>query len=228
MTLVRICRARLKKNICVCPILKANYFVIQESKGQEEDRKLLDNAWGEVPETHTTAIMGASGAGKTSLLNILSGRVASRGRIQIQGEIRLDDYPVNPRHRSIRKMIAFVAQDDSLQVTSTPREAIRFSAKLRLPHTTTDEDLDELTTTMLKELGLTACADTIVGGPLIKGISGGERKRTSVGVELVVKPAMVFLDEPTSGLDSVRLFLYDFAYVCNLRNLISSCFFPTL
>jgi hypothetical protein len=55
---------------------------------------------------------------------------------------------------------------------------------------------------MLDELGLTTCADTIVGGPLLKGISGGERKRTSVGVELVVRPAMVFLDEPTSGLDS--------------------------
>jgi ABC-type multidrug transport system ATPase subunit len=55
---------------------------------------------------------------------------------------------------------------------------------------------------MLQELGLMKCADTIMGGPLLKGISGGERKRTSVGVELVVKPPMVFLDEPTSGLDS--------------------------
>eukprot|EP00980_Cylindrotheca_fusiformis_P022379 scaffold9262_cov107-Cylindrotheca_fusiformis.AAC.8 len=55
---------------------------------------------------------------------------------------------------------------------------------------------------MLKELGLESCADTYVGGALLKGISGGERKRTSIGVELVVKPSMVFLDEPTSGLDS--------------------------
>jgi len=55
---------------------------------------------------------------------------------------------------------------------------------------------------MLEALGLNHCADTCIGGPLLKGISGGERKRTSVGVELVVKPALVFLDEPTSGLDS--------------------------
>ena len=55
---------------------------------------------------------------------------------------------------------------------------------------------------MLAELGLTSCADAIIGGALIKGVSGGERKRTSVGVELVVKPAICFLDEPTSGLDS--------------------------
>lgn len=89
-----------------------------------------------------------------------------------------------------------------MQVTSTPREAIRFSAKLRLPRSTTEKQLNRLVDRMLEELGLTDCADTIVGGALIKGISGGQRKRTSVGVELVTKPALVFLDEPTSGLDS--------------------------
>jgi ABC-type multidrug transport system ATPase subunit len=107
---------------------------------------------------------------------------------------------VDPTKITVRKQIAFVAQDDSLQVTSTPRESIRFSAKLRLPRSTTDHQLDKLTQRMLDELGLAKCADTIVGGALIKGISGGERKRTSVGVELVVKPALVFLDEPVSFL----------------------------
>mmetsp|Transcript_2659 Transcript_2659/g.3539 ORF Transcript_2659/g.3539 Transcript_2659/m.3539 type:complete len:490 (+) Transcript_2659:539-2008(+) len=87
-------------------------------------------------------------------------------------------------------------------ITSTPRECIKFSAKLRLPRFMSETELDMLTNRMLEELGLSKCADTIVGGALLKGISGGERKRTSVGVELVVKPALVFLDEPTSGLDS--------------------------
>jgi ABC-type multidrug transport system ATPase subunit len=146
--------------------------------------------------------MGASGAGKTSLLNILSGRARSRGRLHIHADVRLNDYAVDPTNINVRRSIAFVAQDDSLQATATPREAITFSAKLRLPRCTTDAEIDELVNRMLSELGLSSCADTIVGGPLIKGISGGERKRTSVGVELVVKPAMVFLDEPTSGLDS--------------------------
>jgi len=168
----------------------------------EPDRKLLDNVWGEVPAKETTAVMGPSGAGKTSLLNILAGRAASRGRVTIESDVRLNNYSVDPTNIRVRKQIAFVAQDDSLQVTATPREAIRFSAKLRMPRTTTDHQLDKLTTRMITELGLTHCADTIVGGALIKGISGGERKRTSVGVELVVKPALVFLDEPTSGLDS--------------------------
>jgi len=101
-----------------------------------------------------------------------------------------------------RKQVAFVAQDDSLIISATPRECIRFSAKLRLSRSTTEDELDRLTERMLQELGLVQCADTVVGGALLKGISGGERKRTSVGVELVTRPSCVFLDEPTSGLDS--------------------------
>lgn len=130
-------------------------------------------------------------AGKSSLLNILAGRARSNGRLSISSDVRLNNYGVDPTNLEVRKGIAFVAQDDSLQVTSTPREAIRFSAKLRLPKDTSDEQIEKLVNRMLSELGLTSCADTIVGGALIKGISGGERKRTSVGVELVVKPAMV-------------------------------------
>jgi ABC-type multidrug transport system ATPase subunit len=84
----------------------------------------------------------------------------------------------------------------------TPREAILFSAKLRLPKTMTDTQLDEVVTGMLDELNLMECSETMVGGALVKGLSGGERKRTSVGVELVTRPRLVFLDEPSSGLDS--------------------------
>lgn len=165
--------------------------MVLAAKGDEPERKLLDNVWGEVPARQTTALMGPSGAGKSSLLNILAGRARSHGRLTIQSDVRLNNYAVDPTNLQVRQGIAFVAQDDSLQVTSTPREAIRFSAKLRLPKTTSDEQIEQLTERMLSELGLTGCADTIVGGALIKGISGGERKRTSVGVELVVKPAMV-------------------------------------
>ena len=175
---------------------------MQRATKRKQERKLLDNVWGEVPTKETTAIIGASGAGKTSLLNILAGRARSNKKLRIEADVRLNNYAVDPTDIKVRQHIAFVAQDDSLQITSTPREAIRFSAKLRLPRSISAEQLDQLTTRMLEELGLTACADTFVGGALIKGISGGERKRTSVGVELVTKPTMVFLDEPTSGLDS--------------------------
>ena len=152
--------------------------------------------------SHNFPSYQCSGAGKTSLLNILAGRAATRGRITIDADVRLNNYKVDPTKVAVRQQIKFVAQDDSLQVTSTPREALRFSAKLRLPRSTTNEEIESLTNRMLAELGLEACADTIVGGALKTGISGGERKRTSVGVELVTKPALVFLDEPTSGLDS--------------------------
>jgi len=171
-------------------------------KKDEEGKKLLHNIWGEVPKKEITAIMGPSGAGKSTLLNILAGRTRTKGNLTVSADVRLDNFSVDPTDVEVRKQIAFVAQDDSLNATSTPREAIRFSAKLRLPRTTTEEELDALTNRMLNALGLMNCAETYIGGPLIKGISGGERKRTSVGVELVTKPSLIFLDEPTSGLDS--------------------------
>lgn len=173
-----------------------------KGNSRRPERKLLDNVWGSVPPKQVTAIMGASGAGKSSLLNVLSGRVKRNRRITVESEVRLDQAIVDPTSKSVRKMIAFVEQEDSLHSTTTPREAIRFSARLRLSRTMTGAEIDQLVDTMLKDLGLLGCADTVIGGPLLSGISGGERKRTSVGCELVVKPALIFLDEATSGLDS--------------------------
>jgi len=166
-------------------------------------KKILDNVYGQSPAGQVTAIMGTSGSGKTSLLNILSGRVSSGKDIDVQANIIMNGRRVNPATNiAVRQSIAFVTQDDSLQVTATPREAIAFSARLRLSKYLMSKDIDELTQNMINELNLNDCADTIVGGALIKGISGGERKRTSVGVELVTQPAMIMLDEATSGLDS--------------------------
>ena len=85
---------------------------MHEQKGQkdEPDRKLLQDVWGEVPEKQTTAIMGPSGAGKTSLLNILAGRASSRGRLHIESDVRLNNYTVDPTNINVRQNIAFVAQ----------------------------------------------------------------------------------------------------------------------
>ena len=91
---------------------------------------------------------------------------------------------------------------DALHESSTPREAIFFSARLRLPKTVTDEECNVIVNNTLQELGLESSADTIIGGGFKKGISGGEKRRVSIGVELVAKPSLLFLDEPTSGLDS--------------------------
>lgn len=84
-------------------------------------------------------------------------------------------------------------QDDSLMPTATPREALRFSAHLRLPSGLTSDEIESRVDKLLKALGLTDCCDVIIGNVLIKGISGGQRKRTSVGVELITEPTVSYL-----------------------------------
>ena len=100
------------------------------------------------------------------------------------------------------KLIAYVEQEDCLFATETPRECMQFSSHLRLPKSTTVEKKIEIVDDIIRRLGLSSCEDTMVGGGRMRGVSGGERKRTSIGVELVTNPTILFLDEPTSGLDS--------------------------
>lgn len=139
------------------------------------------------------------GSGKSSLLNVLAGRSASAPGIEINGVVKVDGVEIDPV--AYRRNIAYVMQDDALMATTTPREALRFSAALRRNDVTLAE-INELVDATLKALGIEECADTWIGNALIKGISGGQRKRTSVGVELITNPSLFFLDEPTSGLDS--------------------------
>ena len=131
---------------------------------------------------------------------MLAGRSASAGGISISGNVSVAGQYINPV--KFRSNIAYVMQDDALMATSTPREALRFSAAMRLPASTSHEQIETLVTRTLNDLGLNDCADVMIGGALIKGISGGQRKRTSVGVEVITQPSLLFLDEPTSGLDS--------------------------
>eukprot|EP00457_Paulinella_chromatophora_P001032 gb/GEZN01001034.1/.p1 GENE.gb/GEZN01001034.1/~~gb/GEZN01001034.1/.p1 ORF type:complete len:661 (+),score=82.30 gb/GEZN01001034.1/:29-2011(+) len=173
---------------------------------QVGDKRILKDISGAVPKGKLCAILGPSGAGKTSLLNLLAGRVSPNNKTKVSGEIKLNESVVIPTSISYRQQIAYVMQDDALPATDTPREALTFSATLRLPQNTPRKQITETVNQMLDELGLSKCADVFIGGELIKGISGGERKRTSVGVELITHPSLVFLDEPTSGLDSFAAF----------------------
>lgn len=134
---------------------------------------------------------------KNTLLNILAGRTRSGGRISVDAEVCLNNVKVDVSNQKVRKSFAFVPVEDSLQVTETPKEAFKFSAKLRLPRSTTDIAIDKLASRMINELGLTSCAKT-----LVKYLSKGEKKRTSIGVELITKPTCLFLETPTAGLDS--------------------------
>jgi ABC-type multidrug transport system ATPase subunit len=130
------------------------------------------------------------------LFNVLAGRVRSKGRVSVTADITLGGQPIHPAQdvNVRRALFAFVEQDDSLHIASTPRQALTFSARLRLPRSTSDAEIDQIVETFLDDLGLRACCDTVIGGGFLKGISGGEKRRTSIGVELVSRPALIFLD----------------------------------
>ena len=129
------------------------------------------------------------------MLNILAGRTRSNGNIHVDADVRLNNYQVDPANIEVRKKIAFVAQDDSLQVTSTPREAIRFSAKLRLPKTMTDDELDRLTNRMLNVLGLEDCADVLVGSSR-NTRAGRDTSSTPTEVRFLSPPEIPFNKAP--------------------------------
>jgi ABC-type multidrug transport system ATPase subunit len=163
-----------------------------------DDIKVLNNVSGRVESGEVCAIMGPSGSGKSSLLNVLAGRSASGGGVKITGTVKVGGTKVNPVE--YRTQIAYVMQDDALMATTTPREALRFSANLRLTGVSAEE-IEEAVEHTLQALDIVECADTFIGSALIKGISGGQRKRTSVGIELITQPSLLFLDEPTSVSD---------------------------
>ncbi|KAL9648047.1 hypothetical protein ABK040_012101 [Willaertia magna] len=166
---------------------------------KKKDKQILYPMSGFVAPGHTLAIMGPSGAGKTSLLNILAQRVK-----ETSGEITVNGTKIT---NSFRSLSAFVQQDDVLMGNLTVRETLRYAALLRLPKNITWKEKMERVEGIMDELGLTKSANTKVGTPGIsKGISGGERKRLSIAIELLTQPSVLFLDEPTSGLDAATAF----------------------
>jgi len=144
------------------------------------------------------AIMGASGSGKTTLLNILANRVRSGNKAEMTGTISANGK--DTREFNISKYAAYVTQDDVLLPALTPRDCLMFYAKLRRPGT--DKERHEKVEEILNDLNISGIADNLIGNAIIKGISGGEKKRVCIGIELMSDPCIIMLDEPTSGLDS--------------------------
>ena len=143
--------------------------------------------------------MGASGAGKTSLLNVLSDRIGLKPGDSLSGDIKLND-KYNLNQNTFGRFANYVMQDDIIFRYFTVREALTFAARLKLK--VSEEEQDKRINKLIEELGLAHVADSMVGSQIKKVISGGERKRTAIGVELITDPNVVLLDEPTSGLDS--------------------------
>ena len=183
-----------------------NVLVSTKGSSKKPSKIILDSLSSSFEPKKLTAVMGPSGSGKTSLLKVLTGRMGKTGAagLNYSGTVLLDGNVVDPADITIRKKIAYVEQDVSIPATCTPREAIRFSARLRLDKHVTDAEVEELVEDILDNLGLQKVADTLIGGgPLMSGgLSGGEKKRVQCGVELVTNPSLLILDEPTSGLDS--------------------------
>ncbi|KAJ0005243.1 hypothetical protein NQD34_011457 [Periophthalmus magnuspinnatus] len=144
------------------------------------------------------AVIGSSGCGKTSLLDIITCR--DEGGTMTSGQILINGKPNTPR--VVRKTIAHVRQDDRLLPHLTVRETLVFVAKLRLPTHFTKAQRDKRVDDVIAELRLRQCANTRVGNDYVRGVSGGERRRVSIAVQLLWNPGILILDEPTSGLDS--------------------------
>lgn len=172
---------------------------LDEEEARNGVRHVLRGVSGRVASGQVLAIMGPSGCGKTTLLNMLAGRVAKSRSHLSGGVVRVDGVRRVPG--SFRRLAAYVAQDDVLFGELTVREHIAFAAGLRVGAVA---DVAPVTAGLLSELRLGHVADSRIGSPLVRGVSGGERKRTAIAVELVAAPPLVFLDEPTSALDAAN------------------------
>ncbi|KAF7593441.1 hypothetical protein BBP40_011544 [Aspergillus hancockii] len=163
-------------------------------------KKVLDGVDAHMPSGSLTAIIGSSGSGKTSLLNLMAGRMGV-SKAKVAGATTFNgDADVE----SVRS--AYVMQEDVLISTLTVRETLRYSADLRLPPPTTQKERYQIVEQVIMELGLKECADTRIGTNTHKGCSGGEKRRTSIGVQMLANPSVLFCDEPTTGLDATSAF----------------------
>ena len=160
-------------------------------------KQIIKESSGHFKPGTLSAVMGPSGAGKTTLMNVLAGR-APYGEIK-EGKVVLNGLEAEPH--MYQKDLAYVMQHDAMFATQTPREALHFTATLRLPEYTVEER-EVIVNAAITALRLDKCADTMIGSLMIPGLSGGEKKRAAVAVELISSPSLIFLDEPTSGLDS--------------------------
>ncbi|KAK4749403.1 hypothetical protein SAY87_026852 [Trapa incisa] len=159
-------------------------------------RPILRRVTGYAEPGEVLAIMGPSGCGKSTLLDALSGRLSSD--TNQTGEIL-----VNGRKQTLAfGTSAYVTQDDTLMITLTVREAVYYSAQLQLPDSMSRAEKKDRAETTIREMGLVDAIDTRIGGWNVKGLSGGQKRRVSICIEILIRPRLLFLDEPTSGLDS--------------------------
>ncbi len=171
------------------------YLEVPDRDNKTEMRVLLDNIAFKALPGDMIALMGPSGAGKTTLLLTLNGYMPpTEGLVRINGEDLYSIYDL------LRGSIGYVPQDDLVHAELTVFEAVRYSAKFRLPPDFADDEIDARVFQTLRDLGLDSVAHLQIGAPEKKILSGGQRKRVNIALELVTDPVILYLDEPTSGL----------------------------
>ncbi|XP_036403155.1 broad substrate specificity ATP-binding cassette transporter ABCG2c [Megalops cyprinoides] len=176
-------------------------YCVPETKGplhrKVGEKEILKGVSG-IMRPGMNAIMGPTGSGKTSLLDVIAGRKNPNGLRS--GQVMVDNVVVTS---DLKLSSAYVVQDDVLMGTLTVRENLAFSANLRLSRQVySSSDKTMRVNEVIRELGLKDCADTKIGTEFLRGVSGGEKKRCSIGMELITSPSLLFLDEPTTGLDA--------------------------
>ncbi|KAL6055486.1 ATP-binding cassette sub-family G member 2-like [Balamuthia mandrillaris] len=165
-------------------------------KERKATRRLLDNVSGYVNPGEMLAIMGPSGAGKTTLLDALAGRLKAG---EVKGSICFNGRTPDP---AFYRTVTYVQQEDIFMGTATVEETLFYAAMLRLPPTMPYAQKKAVIEDIVDELDMRRCFKSKVGDDVLRGISGGEKKRLSVAVGLLTDPGLIFLDEPTTGLDS--------------------------
>ncbi|KAI9102428.1 hypothetical protein DFS34DRAFT_390951 [Phlyctochytrium arcticum] len=161
----------------------------------KNSKTILEGVNGEIRAGRMTAIMGPSGAGKTTFMNVLMGKVTrTHGKLFINNtEAEMHTY---------KKIIGYVPQEDIMLRELTVRENILHAARVKLPTSWTKAETEAYTDAVVDALNLTGVRHNLIGDETTRGVSGGQRKRVNIGLELAAVPLALFLDEPTSGLDS--------------------------
>ena len=173
--------------------------VVVQDRKSKQPLPILSSSYGYVEAGQVLAIMGPSGSGKTSCLNVLAQRTAA-AKAEVMGQVMVNGQRLS--QTTLRQLSSYVEQEDALIGSLTVRETVNFAARLALSRGITRKERKTRVDELIESFGLGRQAGTIVGTPLQKGISGGQKRRLSVASQLVTSPKILFLDEPTSGLDS--------------------------
>ncbi|CAL4938834.1 unnamed protein product [Urochloa decumbens] len=191
-----------KKGPCL-PALPFSRGSVDPAEAEAPRMKtLLDNISGEAREGEIMAVLGASGSGKSTLIDALANRIVKES---LHGSVTLNGESLDSN--LLKVISAYVMQDDLLYPMLTVEETLMFAAEFRLPRSLPTKEKKKRVQALIDQLGLRNAANTIIGDEGHRGVSGGERRRVSIGVDIIHDPIVLFLDEPTSGLDSTSAFM---------------------